>query len=385
MSKSFGKTFFWENKWGIILGIVVAVFGGITNYFLSSLQFVSYILQAVALFLITAMLSNYLSNRQRETIEINTDIALGKIENKYKGISCNSMHLFKIFHLNDGGSFYNVAHNIFFNNIIKSYYSNGENRKYCISIDIYYQIIQDFLSKGYKMKTINGLLLPFWYVPKEKNKALTEYTEFCKKEAELFERITYYQDYENDNWKDNTVRMIYYDLLSSEKSTDFAVRWLITLIVKIKTLRNTFSKDIEKILSIQLEEHINYLQYDKVEFISIIKNNIKNITAFLENKDSGIENSRKMTSIINDLFYNDMKKRNKFVARSIIVAMFEKDVINFEDVTAVCCFYKEGSTDDQFVMLLNGSNTGPSVEIEIITKEDRIIKIQQIITDLLKP
>jgi hypothetical protein len=373
-----------ENRWQIILGCIVAVLGGIFNYLLPSLQLVSYILQVLALFVIVTILITITNRYQRKTIELFTDATLSKIENKYKGITCDSTNLFKVFQLNDGSCFYSVAHNIFFRILIKSYYNDGENRNYCITIDTYYELIKTYLSMGYKMKTINGLLLPFWYAPKEKDKILVDYTDFCKQKTELIERVTYYQDYKNNEWKDNTVRMIYEDLLTSEKSDDVAVRWLITLILKISKLKNAFGRQLEGILGIQLKGVINYFLYNELEFIDIIKKKIDKVTKFLDSKSGGIVISRQMTSIINDLFLEDMKGRNKFIAKSDIVAMFAKDVINFEDVTAVCYFYRESLADEQFVILLNGNNTGPSVEIEIVTKEDRINKIQTVITDLLK-
>ena len=76
MAESFGRIFAKENKWGIILGIIVALIGGISNYFLTKLQFASFILQAITLFLITAMMSNYLSKHQHKTIEASTKVML---------------------------------------------------------------------------------------------------------------------------------------------------------------------------------------------------------------------------------------------------------------------------------------------------------------------
>ena len=385
MSDISEKKFFLENIWGMIIALIVGLIGVIFSHFVPGLQLLSYILQVVMVVGITTMLTSNANRYQRKTIESSTDVALRKIEIKYKGISCDSPNFFEILQFNDGGSFYNVAHNIFFNILIKSYYKNGKNRKYCITIDTYYEIIKTYLSIGYKLKTINALLLPFWYAPKEQNKALTDYTKFCKEKAEFFERVTYYQDYDKGDWKNNTVKMIYEDLLYSDKSDDVAVRWLITLIAKISTLKSTFGREIEEILGIdEIKESINYFQLNKTGFNDAIKDNIEKVAAFLDKQDGGTTISRKMTSIINDLFYNDMKGKNKFVAKSDIVAMFDKEVINFEDVTAVCYYYKEDVTDDQFVVFLNGSNTGPSVEIEIVTDEDRITKIQQILTVLLR-
>jgi hypothetical protein len=386
MDELFRKIFVQDNKWGIILGIIVAVFGTIFNYFLPSLEFISFIVQSIALFIITAMLSATANNRQRETIELATEQLLNKIEDKYENISCNSNHLFKIFHLNDGGSFSNVAHNIFFNKLIESYYHNGENRKYCISINTYYEIIKSFVEIGYNIKIINGILLPFWYIPKEKDEALKSYTEFCKNNTFFYDRVTYYQDYDGDEWKNNTVKMIFDDLLTSEKSDDVAVRWLITLISSIEELRNKFGNDIEKIINDELKKEFDYLHYHNVQFAAIIKNNIKNVIKFLEKEYDDTTVSCEMTAIINDLFFKDMQGKNKFVKKSIIdsrfAAEFNEDEINFEDVTEVGYYYKDDKEDYQFVMFLNGSNTGPSVEIEIITNKEKIGKIQKILSRL---
>lgn len=376
-----------ENKLGIVISVIVAVFGCISYFFIPSLQFISFILQGLGVFIITAMLSAIIKRLQHEIIESSAKATLGKIEDKYKGISCNSAHLSKILHLNDGGNYLNVAHNIFFKNIMESYYNNGEERKYYISIDTYYKVIKDFLSKGYRMKTINGMLLPFWYVPKEKNEALTQYTDFCQNHTDLCERVTYYQDYEDDSWKDNTVKMIYLDLLSSEKSDDVAVRWLVTLIAKIKELKTIFGDNIEEILGIKEEilgvkfdEYFPYLQYRNTQFAEAIKKNIKSAEKFLDKDyDRTITISRKMTDIINNKFLKDMNGKNRFVKKGDIDARFAESADNFEDITAVCYFYKE---NEQFVIFQNGSNTGQSVEIKIIIEEDKITEIQRILSGL---
>ncbi|WP_461257888.1 hypothetical protein [Treponema sp. R80B11-R83G3] len=383
----FGKIFAPENRWGVITAIIVAVIGGISYFLPKPIQIIGYILQAVAVVIINAVFDHYQRQKNhylRQTIESAAEVSIEKIEDKYKNIFCNSTNLFNIFQLNDGGNFYNIAHNIFFNKLIESYSNNGKNRKYYFPIDTYYEVIKSFLGIGYKVKIINGLLLPLWYVPKEKDEILTQYIDFCKEKAELYERVTYYQDYNGDSWKDNTVKMIYLDLLYSEKSDDVAVRWLITLIAKISKLKKEFGKDIEKKLGEELKENFNYLQYDKKQFNETINNNIKTIDDYLDQVYNNTTISRKMTEIINDLFYKEMKKKNNFVKKSDIQAKFDKSLINFEDVTEVGYYYKEkdGKEYDQFVMLLNGSNTGPSVEIEFITDKEKIAKIQKILSEL---
>jgi len=402
--------YFWEflaseNKWGIIISLTVGVGGCVFSHFWASLQLVSLILQFLTIstisFIFICIITLYhrkiiesstevaLQKIEDKYIESTTRVALDKIEEKYIRISCNSNNLFKLFQLNDGGNFYNVAHNIFFNMLIESYSKNGENRRYYFPIDTYYEVIKKFICIGYKIKIINGVLLPFWYVPKEKDKALIEYTKFCKENAKLYERVTYYQDYNDKdyNWKDNTVKMIYFDLLYSEKSDDFAVRWLIELIAKIKELNEKFGKIIAKKLCIEeIKEDHDYFQYDDNKFIEAIKDNILEVENFLDQKYDNTTISCKMTKIINDLFSKDMNGKNEFIKKSSIQAKFDKDEINFEDVTEVGYFYKEkdGKECDQFVMFLNGSNTGPSVEIEIVTEKEKITKIQKVLSGLIK-
>ncbi|MDR2717407.1 MAG: hypothetical protein LBB89_05000 [Treponema sp.] len=372
----FSKILAPENRFGIYIAIIVAVVGIASNHFLPSLQFLSYILQAITVLIMVAILDHY----QHEIIKSATKEVLSKIEDKYKNITCKSTNLFKIFQLNDGGNYFNVAHNIFFNKLLESYSTNGVKQKYFIPIDTYYEIIKGFIGIGYKIKIINGMLLPFWYVPKEKDVALTSYTEFCKKNTDLYDRVTYYQDYDGDEWRDNTVKKIYNDLLTSEKSDDVAVRWLITLIANIEKLRTAFGNKIKEILDIELEKNFNYLQYHNTEIDDVIKKNIKKFKELLNEKyDNKTTISCEMTTIINDLFFEDMKGKNKFVEKSKIDNRFAEDNINFEDITEVGYYYKE---DDQFVMFLNGSNTGPSVELEIITDKEKIDKIKRILSYL---
>jgi len=384
------RIFATENRWGICIGLIVVVVVYLSDYLLPTQQLISYILQALTVIIIPTVLSTIIGNYQRETIKSATEEALNKIENKYKKISCNSTNLFKIFQLNDIGNFCNVAHNIFFNHLTESYSRNSEKRKYYVPIDTYYEIIKGFLRIGYRIKTINGMLLPFWYVPREKDDALASYTSFCKDNAELYQRVTYYQDYKDDSWRDNTVKMIYLDLLSSEKSDDVAVRWLITLIATIEELRTIFGSYIEKILGKRLE-NINYLQLRDIQFNQAIRNNIETVTKLLDEQyqdDSGNTISSKMTAIIEELFLKDMKGKNNFVKKSIIDAKFNeftRNMIDFEDVTEVGYYYRDkDKDDDQFVIFLNGSNTGPSVELEIITEKDKIAKIQPILDALFK-
>jgi len=375
------RIFATENRWGIYIGVIVAVVGGVFNHLFPSLQFVTYILQGVTVIVLTELFGTVINHCQRETIESATKIALFKIEDKYERISCNSTNLFEIFQLNNGANYSNLTHNIFFNKLIESYTNNGKKRKYYIPTDTYYEVIKSFLDIGYKMKTINGVLLPFWYAPKEKDDALKQYTLFCKKHTDLCERITYYQDFNGNSWKDDTVGMIYLDLLSSEKSDDVAVRWLITLIANIDELKDVFGTDIEKILGETLT-NIDYLQHHNNEqFNAAIKKNISNISEFLEQKcNNNATNSSEMTTIINNLFFEEMKGKNKFVKKSEIDTRF-KDVVNFEEVTEIGYYYKD---DYQFVMFLNGSNTGPSIELEIIIEKDKIAEIQPILDDLFK-
>ncbi|MDR2582126.1 MAG: hypothetical protein LBC75_01430 [Fibromonadaceae bacterium] len=367
-----------ENRWGIYIGVIVAVIGGVSNYFFPSLQIVSYILQGVTVIVLTESFGTVINHCQRETIESATKIAILKIDEKYEKISCYSTNLFEIFQLNNGANYCNITHNIFFNKLIESYTNNGKKRKYYIPTDTYYEIIKSFLVIGYKMKTINGVLLPFWYVPKEKDDALKQYTLFCQNHTDLCERVTYYQDFNDDSWRDNTVKMIYLDLLHSEKSDDVAVRWLITLVANIENLKTVFGNDIEKILGQKLTD-IDYLQHHNNEqFNAAIKKNISNISEFLEQKYNNTTNSSEMTTIINNLFSKEMKGKNKFVKKSEIDTRF-KNVVDFEEVTEIGYYYKD---DYQFVMFLNGSNTGPSIELEIIIEKDKIAKIQPILDDL---
>ena len=384
------KIFTSENKWGVITGIIVAVIGCISYFLPKPVQFLSFIFQVVTVVIITAIFDHYqrqIKHCQRQAIETATESALCQIEKKYMGISGNSTNILKIFQLNDGGNFFNVAHNIFFNKLKDSYSANGEKRKYYFPIETYYEVIKGFLSIGYKIKIINGMLLPFWYVPKEKDEALTKYTKFCKENTESYKRVTYYQDYENEDWKDNTVKMIYLDLLYSEKSNDVAMRWLIELVAKINELNEIFGKKIEKNFNLEeLDSNIDYITYENINFKDAIKNNISKVEEFLEQKYHNTTISCEMTRIINDLFFKDMNGKNKFVQKSIIQAKFDKDDINFEDVTEVGYYYKEKDDKeyDQFVMFLNGSNTGPSVEIEIITDEEKVTKIQHILSGIIE-
>jgi len=413
MPKFFNENFIREireNRWGIILGIIVAIVGAISLFFEPStlILFLIFSVQAVTIVIISVMFSTIINRDRKKTIisaaeealvlieekeyiKSMTDILNNSIEEKYNKISRESDNLFQIFKLNDGGNF-NAAHNIFFRILIESYYANGEDRKYYIPLDTYYKVIEEIIKIGYKLKTINGLLLPFWYVPIENDKALSDYMDFCKKKTESYKRITYYQDYDNDSWKDNTVFMIYHDLLSSERRDDIAVRWLITLIAKISKLKDEFGSKIEKILGIELEKDHDYLAYNTntrpVE--AAIKKNINKVNKFLGDADVETSVSYKMTAIVKDLFLNDMKGGiNKFEKRSIIDNKFNsvfKNERNIDNVTEVVYFYKdkENKEYDQFVMFLNGSNTGPGVEIEIITKEAEIIKIQQILNELFQ-
>jgi hypothetical protein len=390
MFKFFKEIVAKENRWGLVIGAIVFVVGIISNSLFPNNQIVSLILQAVTVVIIPQMLSNSINRSRNNTIDSFTEKALLKIENKYKGIFGNSNSFFEIFHLNDGKNFYNTAHNIFYNNLIESYHNNGKNKIYHIPTDTYYKIIQNFLENGYKMKTINGMLLPFFYVPKEKDEALKQYTLFYANKPNLndsVERITYYQNYKDDSWKNNTVKMIYLDFLSSEKSDDVAVRWLLTLIASTEDILNKFGKIIVDILNIKnfvLLSNGNYFKYDTIEFTTAIKENIDKVNLFLdeqyENKNNKIiTNSEKMTEIIEIRFIKDMKK-NKFVKKSDIDAIF-RNIDYFEDVTEVGYYFKE---NDHFVMLLNGSNTGQCVEIEIITDENKITEINNKITKLLQ-
>jgi len=378
-----------ENRWGLITGLLIAVIGCVSYVLPKPILFLIYILQAVTVVIINHIFDLFQRQKNKylnQTIDLITDKLFRKIEDKYNNTACNSTNLFKIFQLNDGGNFYNVTHNIFFNMLIKSYSKNGENRKYYFPIDTYYEVIKEFIRIGYKIKIINGVLLPFWYVPKEKDKALIEYTKFCKENAELYERITYYQDYRDDSWKDDTVRMIYLDLFFSEKSDDIAVRWLITLITNISELKDIFSEKIKDILGIKEKlSSIDYTEHYNEQFNAAIKKNISNVEPFLKQQYDSTTISGKMTEIINNLFLKDMKNRNKIEKKSVIDTSF-KNVINFKDVTEVGYYYKEdeGEEYDQFVMFLNGSNTGPSVEIEIITDKDKITNIKQILSELIK-
>ena len=176
--------------------------------------------------------------------------------------------------------------------------------------------------------------------------------------------------------------MIYKYILSSVKRDDVAVRWLITLILNIKELETKFGKKIENILGIELKS-ADYLQRNTNERVNkAIQDNISRVNDFMDEEyDNKTTISCKMTDIINKLFDKDMNKKNKFVEKSVIESKFDEKEINFEEVTEVCYFYKE---DDQFVILLNGSNTGKSVEVEIITEKVRITKIDQKLSNLLE-
>jgi len=389
MSAFLKKLFPPETRLGMLISLIIGFVGCIVAVALPSQLPWSILIQTVVTILITAILANTITRYQSETIDsatnkalktideqyikLATKIALETIEKKLKGITGKSKNLFQIFQLNDGGNF-NTAHNKFFNLLIDSYSTNGVERKYFISIDTYYKLVIEFLNLGYKLKTINGLLLPFWYAPKEKDKSLENYIDYCKKNAHLYKRITYYQDYDGKNdWRDDTVRMIYRDLKSSEKSDDFAVRWIITLIMNIPMLKDLFGNEIIVFLGIEELISINYFTYNEPKFIEAIKKNISNFeNGFLKKGYNDTTISCKMTDIINRLFEDEMKE-NSFVGKRRIDNTFHKDEIDFEVVTEVGYYYKEkdGKESDQFVMYLNGSNAGPSIEIQIITKEDK--------------
>jgi len=408
MPESVKKNFFKENKSGFIFGIIIALLGSASLFFNPStlILYLIYAAQAITIVIISVIFSTVIERNRKETILESAEEALGiitkkkllesiteslknSIEEKYEEISDKSNNLFQIFKLNDGRNF-NAAHNIFFRILIESYYTNSEKRKYYIPLNTYYKVIKEIIEMGYKIKTINGLLFPFWYAPKEENdETLSQYMDFCKKKANSYKRVTFYQDNDNDLWKENTVFMIYQDLLSSERSDDVAVRWLITLITKISKLKNEFGVEMEKILGIELPKVPSHLSYHTNQFDAAIKNNIDRVTEFLGKKEFNISNSCKMTNIIKDLFLDDMKGGiNKIEGKSIIDVSFKnkfnKNELDIENVTELAYFYKEKENKeyDQFVLLLNGSNSGPSVEIKIITEEDKIIKIQQILDEL---
>jgi uncharacterized membrane protein YeaQ/YmgE (transglycosylase-associated protein family) len=394
-----------ETRLGMLISLIIGFVGCIVAVALPSQLPWSILIQTMVTILITAILANAITRYQSETIDSATNkalkiideqyirsatkIAVGAIEEKFISVSGKSNNLFQIFHLNNGGNF-NIAHNKFFSLLIESYSNNGEKRKYFISIDTYYKLVVEFLNLGYKLKTINGLLLPFWYAPKEKDESLEDYIDYCKENAQLYKRITYYQDYDgNNDWRDDTVRMIYKDLKSSEKSDDVAVRWIITLIKNVTTLKNLFGNEIIEFLGIDELRSINYFNYNEKKFIEAIKKNISNFeNDFLKKKYGDTTISRKMTDIINKLFEDEMKENN-FVGKSIIDNTFHKDEIDFEVVTEVGYYYKEKDAKecDQFVMYLNGSNAGPSVEIQIITEVDKgelIATIQRKLSDLFR-
>ena len=354
-------------RWTIIVSLILGIIGWIVSRIIS--QPISILLQGVVTLFITAIIAAFAKS------------VLARIEEKYKGIVGKPTDLFEIFQLNDGANFYNLAHNIFFNVLIESYITNSKNRKYYIPIDTYYRIVMDFIKiGGYKLKTINGLLLPFWYAPREKNDILKNYIVFCKGNKESYKRVTSYED---DDWRYNTVKMIFEDIKSSEKSDDVAVRWLINLILQVPELEKEFGNNIKETLSgIELNKDIDYLIHDDKQDNEIIKKNIKGIEDFLNKIENGNATSRKMTAIIEEQFKNDMRE-NIFKKKSNIDSIF-KDVINFEVVTEVGYYYKEenGKERDRFVMYQNGNNAGPSFEIEIITEEGVIDNIKDRLSSL---
>jgi len=356
--------------WGILFSLIIGISGCLFTYFLPKEQPWSIFFQVVVTVIVTVILANTINHYQIVTVDSAANKMLQKIDEKIRSINGTPTNLFQIFQLNNG-IYFNLDHHKFFHLLIESYTENGKERRYFIPVTTYNKVVMEFLNIGYKLKTINGLLLPFWYAPKEKDDSFEKYINNCKENPHLFKRITYYQDYGGDNsWRDDTVRMIYKDLESSEKNDDFAVRWVFTLITNVPRLKILFGDEIIEFFDIKELINTNYLHYKAPSFIEAIKKKISCFeNEFLMKRYEDTTISCKMTSIITDLFREEMKE-NKFVAKSIIDSKF--DEIDFDVVTEVGYYYKErdGKEYDRFVMYLNGSNAGPSVEIQIIIPED---------------
>jgi hypothetical protein len=312
---------------------------------------------------------------------------LDRIDDKYKQVSANSTQFLNhIFQLNNGMIPFSVAHNIFFNNLLNSYFNNSRNNRYFIPVETYYDIIKTLIENGYEMKSLNGMLLPFWYVPKEKNEALEQYIQFFKNKKPKYNRITYYQD---DNWKDNTIEMIYLDLLNSENGQAFAIRWLITLVAKIK-FNNQNDQKFEDLLgriknifgNLDLQKGIDYLHRNDDDFANKI-NDFTNESANMEKFTELVTaNSQWMTEAINTKFAEEMKHRTNSTSSNTFKKKGEidKNIINLDIITEVG-YFENGK--EIFIMLLNGNNTGSSVEIEIIKDTKKIENIKGYLLNLI--
>ena len=85
MTEFYRKYFVWENKWGIISGIIVVILGGISLFFPPStpIQYLIYLAQAITILIFSATISAIMNHCRRETIESATNEALEKIGGKY--------------------------------------------------------------------------------------------------------------------------------------------------------------------------------------------------------------------------------------------------------------------------------------------------------------
>jgi hypothetical protein len=182
--------------------------------------------------------------------EISAKVTLDEMNKRYKDLSIHAIMYFQsIFQFRDS-----LEDNIVLSAVLKNYSALGEKKQFVVSLNTYLELVISFLKQGYSLTSINSTLIPFWYSPQTiDDDSVSEYTSYFKLHEKKIDycRITYYQ---NSEWKDDTVGMIFKDLLNSEGEAEYAITWLITL------LSNTGYSDSEIKSLIDFEENINYLK-----------------------------------------------------------------------------------------------------------------------------
>ncbi|HWZ22077.1 MAG TPA: hypothetical protein VNW06_05455, partial [Cytophagaceae bacterium] len=238
-----------------------------------------------------------------------------------------------------------------------------------VSLKTYFGIVISFIKQGYSLTSVNSTLIPFWYSPETIDESVLEYTNYFKLHEKTinYSRVTYYQ---NNEWRDDTVGMIYKDLLNSEGAEEYAITWIITLLSNT----NFFHTEIQNVIS--FEENINYLKQpgsnETIKKIKEVVNDKNKLNQFSSLINS---HSKKMTELVMSKFRSSMGEQGCYSCSKTqyedIFGKFIKEI----------GYFKKG--DSAFAINLIGK-LSDTVTLQIISDKEDLQEIKTNIDQLIR-
>lgn len=239
----------------------------------------------------------------------------------------------------------------------------AENQTYLVSFDTYLNIVVSLLKNGYSLISVNSTLLPYWYVPVNFDIVATkDYINSLKEYRNCVKRITYCEE---ENWWNNSVKMIFDDLADGERGKKYAIEWLATL---YRAVGKEPSKDKELI---GLDDSNKYFNYD-----------------FRNNKNEQIENAtNKQWEQIESFVATNSVELTNFIKKKYEQEMGTADYcltkqyhILFPDKPTEIGLFKKGNDVPITIFLLG--NVSQVVKIKIITDKEENSKYEKDINNL---